>query len=104
MTTGELLSALTGHIGKANGISADHLAQVLGCNARKVRVYISQARRDGAAVCGTPETGYYIAANAEELEETCQFLRSRALHSLSLEAVLRRVPLVDLIGQLHLRT
>ena len=59
---------------------------------------------DGVAVCGTPETGYYIAATAAELDQTCAFLRSRAMRSLTLEARLRQIPLPDLLGQLHLRT
>jgi hypothetical protein len=55
-------------------------------------------------VCGHPATGYFIASNREELEETCQFLRSRAMHSLVLEAKLRGLPLADLVGQLRLKT
>ncbi|MCZ7655553.1 MAG: hypothetical protein M5R42_16810 [Rhodocyclaceae bacterium] len=53
---------------------------------------------------GTPRDGYYIAASGEELEATCQFLRSRAMHSLVLESRLRNVPLPDLIGQMKLPT
>ncbi|MHB1333420.1 MAG: hypothetical protein ACYCY1_12555 [Sulfuriferula sp.] len=102
--TAALISALSKHIGQGNGISAEQLAQLLHCDARQVRKGISAARLDGVAVCGTPKSGYYIAATAEELEATCQFLRGRAMHSLVLEARLRKVPLTDLVGQMHLRT
>ena len=41
---------------------------------------------------------------AEELESCCAFLRARAMHSLMIEARLRRLPLPDLLGQLKLPT
>jgi hypothetical protein len=63
-----------------------------------------EASEEGHAICGTPSHGYYIAADAAELEETCEFLRSRALHSLNLESKLRKIPLPDLLGQLHVPT
>lgn len=69
-----------------------------------MRVLVSELREDGHAICGTPADGYYIAANADELQHTCDFLRSRAMHSLVLEARLKRIPLVDLLGQLRLPT
>ena len=80
------------------------LALQVGVPARQVRRFVTELREDGVAICGTPTHGYYIAGTPEELEETCQFLRRRALHSLTLESRLRKVPLPDLIGQLHLRT
>jgi predicted DNA-binding transcriptional regulator YafY len=103
-TRHDVMAALSRHIGAEKAIHADDLAELLGIDARKLREFISELREEGVAVCGHPSTGYYIAANAEELEETCQFLRSRAMHSLVLEARLRKIPLPDLIGQLHLET
>lgn len=103
-TKDKLLTILSAHIGKKNGITALNLAEYLDTYARQVRTLITELRKDGIAVCGKPETGYYIAADAEELEETCQFLRGRALHSLGLEARLRKVPLADLVGQMRLKT
>lgn len=91
-------------IGRASGITAEQLAGVLGTNERTVRELITELRTDGVAVCGHPASGYFIAATREELEETCQFLRSRAMHSLVLEAKLRGLPLADLVGQLRLKT
>lgn len=103
-TSAELLTLLAAHTGRGRGLTAEALAARLGVSPRHVRTMISAMRFDGHAVCGTPGTGYYVAASAKELEETCEFLRERALHSLALEAALRRIPLPDLIGQLHLPT
>lgn len=95
---------LQAHIGRDRGITAEAIALHLGCVKRTVRKLVTELREDGRAVCGHPETGYFIAATAEELQETLHFLRTRALHSLVLEAKMRRMPLQDLLGQLHLPT
>lgn len=92
------------HAGAANGITAARLAEKLGTNERGVRHLVSQAREDGIAVVGTPSTGYYIAETSDELEACCRFLRSRAMHSLHIEAQLRRTTLADLMGQMRLQT
>ncbi len=92
------------HIGRENGISAASVAGMLGCAERQVRDLVSELRTDGVAVCGHPSSGYFIAATREELEQTCAFLRARAMHSLVLESKLRGMPLADLVGQLHLPT
>ena len=104
MIARRILVALTCRIGKDRGISVKGLALCNGICERRVRSYISQLRSEGYAICGTPETGYYMAQTAAELEQTCQFLRSRAMHSLMLESKLRKIPLPDLLGQLHLKT
>lgn len=104
MNTSQLLSLLSHHVGAAHGMNAELIAKQLDTTPRRVRSLVSELRAEGTAVCGTPTTGYYIAANAEELEETCQFLRGRALHSLMLESKLRKVALEDLLGQMRLRT
>lgn len=103
-TLSEVLSIMARHIGRGKGITANGLALQLGIPERQVRCRISELREEGIAICGHPGAGYFIAATPEELEETCQFLRSRALHSLMLESKLRNVPLPDLLGQLKLRT
>jgi hypothetical protein len=107
-TKDDLLAVLQQCIGRDKGLSAAHLAGRLGLplasGPRLVRELVTELRTDGIAVCGHPATGYFIASNREELEETCQFLRSRAMHSLVLEAKLRGLPLADLVGQLRLKT
>lgn len=100
----DLFSILALRVGSHNGVSVDALARQLDTQPRHVRSLVSDLRMDGIAVCGTPKTGYYIAATPEEMEETCQFLRNRAMHSLQLESRLRKIPMPDLLGQLHVPT
>lgn len=101
---GDVLTVLMPHIGKRAGVAVKALADQLHTSPRQIRKLVTELRNDGVAVCGHPKTGYFIAANAGELEDTCKFLRSRAMHSLTLESNLRRVPLPDLLGQLKLPT
>lgn len=103
-TSADLLQLLSQHVGSENGLPAKTLGVILGITERQVRELVSALRLEGVAVCGTPQTGYYIAANATELDETCQFLRNRAMHSLQLESRLRNIPMPDLLGQLHIPT
>ena len=99
-----VLGVLSRHVGRGQGICMRALEQQLDMLARNIRLHITDLRDDGHAICGTPREGYYIASTPEELETTCQFLRGRAMHSLGLESKLRRIPLADLLGQLHLPT
>lgn len=99
-----LMLLIRHHIGKGNGISMRQMEKQLSLLPRAIRTHISDLREDGIALCGTPKDGYYIAKTAEELQQTCDFLRNRAMHSLTLESRLRRIPLTDLLGQLHLPT
>lgn len=104
MTKHDVLVILQRHIGAGNGVTAEQLAQQLDTETRHVRTLVTELRMDGIAVCGHPRHGYFIAASPEELQRTCDFLRSRALHSLVLESALRKMPMSELIGQLKLRT
>ncbi len=99
-----LATLLSRHIGADNGLSALAIARELAIEPRQVRALVTLLREEGIAVCGHPRTGYFVAQDAAELELCCQFLRSRAMHSLVIEAALRRVPLPDLLGQLKLKT
>lgn len=99
-----LAALLQHHIGRTKGVSVHYIAGALSCSPRVVRWLVTELREDGVAVCGKPDTGYFIAETRDELEETCAFLRSRAMHSLVLESKLRGMPLADLVGQLHLKT
>ena len=100
----KVLTVLSHHIGSGNGLSMRSLALHLEMVPRVIRKAVSELRDDGHAICGTPKEGYFIAETPEELKHTCEFLRSRAMHSLSLESKLRKIPLSDLLGQLHLPT
>lgn len=100
----QVLAILHEHIGNKHGISAQALAWRAGVRERQLRALVSNLRERGVGICGTPSTGYFIAETAEEVEKTCQFHRDRAMHSLHIEARLRRIPLPDLLGQLKIPT
>ena len=102
--TTQLFCKLQQHQGAANGITAEALALALGTNKRHIRTLVSELRLEGTAVCGHPKTGYFIAATKAEIDATCQFLRARAMHSLTLESRLRKCTLPDLLGQMRLKT
>lgn len=90
------------HVGRDAGVSCAKLAAQAQASERDVREAVTELRNGGVAVCGYPRSGYYIARTAEELDETCRFLRGRALHSLQLEARLRKLPMQELVGQISL--
>lgn len=98
------INVMQNHIGKASAISGDDLARVLGVSSREMRKMTDAVIEEGIALCSHPANGYWIAQNATELEATCQFHRQRALHELAKEAKLRKMPMQDLLGQLHLKT
>lgn len=104
MHPSDLLTLLSSHIGAANGLTAAQISSALQIPMRHVRRMVTALREEGTAVCGTPSTGYYIAATAEELEATCQYIHSRAMHSLHIESRMRKIPLPDLVGQMKLGT
>jgi len=106
-----VLAELQRHIGADNGIHVRELVYRI-TNAvmrdealeRKVREIVTELRMQGQHVCGHPASGYYIAATAQELEATCEFLYQRAMTGLSQVARMKHVSLPDLRGQLHLPT
>jgi hypothetical protein len=108
----EVLALLSRHVGREAGISVrDIVTRITGIHypdehlERRVRRMVADLRgEDGIAICAHPRDGYYLAATAEELDECCQFLRARAMHSLTLEARLKKIPLGELLGQLRLPT
>lgn len=110
---GTLLAALQNHIGQANGVHVEELAaEALGisimlvdaAHEREVRETVAALRSQGHHICALPNSGYYIAANEQELNATCEFLYDRALTSLAQVAAMKRVSLPDLRGQLRLPT
>lgn len=103
-TAHDLLTVLARHQGRNNGITVYTLAQQLDTSERQVRALVCDLRMSGHAVCGHPRDGYYIASNAEEMQETIDFLTHRAKHSLTLASRMSNIPMPDLLGQLHVPT
>lgn len=102
MNANQLLNVLAHHQGRANGISAGSLATRTGLSQRQLRKHISALRDEGIAICGKPNTGYFVPVTPEELQESCAFLEHRALHSLRVLSRMKKVSLPDLLGQLKL--
>lgn len=111
-----VLEVLSRHIGKASGISAAFLADecygavehVLtspnprSVSRRALRQAIMELRLKGCHICGTPETGYHMAEDANELNQTTAFLLARAMTSLRQISAMKNVALPDLYGQLNI--
>ena len=104
--THDLLLAILSadHIGIDNAISGGALGKRLGCGARTIRALVLKLRENAVAVCGRPETGYYIAATADEVDATCKLLEAHGMHQLTVAARLRKTTLPELLGQLKLST
>jgi hypothetical protein len=111
ITPGQVLNALQFHNGQAMGIHVrDLVMKVTGKTAscgvleRRIRTLITELRLAGHAICGHPTAGYYLAATPKELDDTCEFLRHRALSSLQIEARMRRISMPELLGQLSINS
>lgn len=111
ITFADLLNALGKHVGAERGVSAENLVlemqpglsidEMPGAT-RRLRAVISALREEGIAICGLPSGGYYLAENRDDLERTCRFLRSRAMHSLRQESKLRKLSMPELLGQMSM--
>ena len=66
--------------GRDNARTGRELADALRCNIRHVTLAIEAERREGFPICATysgRDAGYYLAADAEELEAYRQKLSKR---------------------------
>lgn len=103
-----VLAELSRHIGKANGITCADLVRAITWKApsegdkRRLRHVIEELRMEGHHICGHPSSGYFIARNEAELNETCKFLADRALTSLAQAARMKKLAIPDIHGQLRL--
>ncbi len=108
ITRDSVLAELSRHIGKARGISCADLVREItwrqpdAAAMRRVRKIIEELRKEGQHVCGHPSSGYFIAENEDELNETCKFLADRALTSLTQAARMKKLAIPDIHGQLKL--
>lgn len=112
ITAEQVLAELQHHIGRENGIHVRELARRITGQADNLELYERQIRKvveqlrskHGHHICAKPAAGYFMAATAEELTETCLFLHERAMSSLRQICAMKNVSLPDLRGQLHLPT
>ena len=99
----ELRQLLSHRIGKTSGIHLTGLIEAMLLNGRLIRKCIEALRMEGLHICGKPDTGYYIAATPDELEETINFLEKRAVKSFRQIAAMKKVGLQALYQQMSLR-
>lgn len=103
-----VLAVLSQHIGKARGISVRDLSWNVTnrspkqAHERQIRYVVTALRLEGHHICAHPSSGYYIAANEAELEETCKYLFDRGMTSLMQVSRMKKISLPDLHGQLKL--
>lgn len=107
ITPETVLAALRKHVGALNGITGTQLVIYLtdrtsAAEERRLRDCVALLRVQGQPVCATPENGYFIAANDEELNRTCRFLLGRAETSLQQVSALKHKAMPDLAGQFGL--
>jgi hypothetical protein len=109
ITPAQVLTALSHHIGKANGIHMGPLVMRITGLAqpnervqRRVRQVVAELRMQGKRICAHPASGYFMAEIEGELNDTCEFLYERAMTSLVQISRMKKISLPDLRGQLHL--
>lgn len=102
--------ALSRHVGREKGVRADRLVvEILGQwsarHERRLRKVVEQLRKEGSHICAHPSTGYFMAADAGELDRYyIKFLKARAMASLEQIARAKKIALPELLGQLRLNT
>jgi hypothetical protein len=111
ITPDQVLSELMLHKGKRNGIHVRNLVmRITGqldnseYQERAVRKLVTDLRMEGHPICAHPASGYFLAVTSEELDETCNFLRSRAMSSLKAESRLRQITVAELLGSIQTAT
>ena len=70
--------------GKENAIPSRALAKMVGCKSvRDLRDLVAKERQQGAVILSTSRNGggYYLPANAEEVQEFIRTLDARARHT-----------------------
>lgn len=67
--------------GRENARTGRELAQLLDCNIRDITEQVERERREGKPICAATgdAPGYYLAADADELETYCNRLKGRAI-------------------------
>lgn len=68
-------------IGRENAKTARELARLLHCDPRDISQGVERDRRNGQPICAScdPEApGYYLADNAEDIQNYCKSLHKRA--------------------------
>lgn len=100
-----LLAILKLHVGRARAIKVGFLSHLSGAGERGVRDMLKHLSEDhGIGVASTTEApfGVYLIETAQELDDYCANLQARGLSVLRRAALLKKVHLPELLGQLAL--
>lgn len=67
--------------GRENARTGRELADFFKCNIRDITEQVERERREGQPICAATgeNPGYYLAADADELETYCNRLKGRAI-------------------------
>lgn len=87
--------------GRENARTGRELAQLFDCSIRDITEQVERERRAGQPICAATgeRPGYYLAADAAELEQYCNSLKRRAI-----EVFKTRQALVNVLRQLPGKT
>lgn len=112
-----LMITIARHVGQEKALGMDQLfegvfqrpVQNKINDTRELRRLITRLRLDGVPIASVSRPdggGYYLAQANSELEDYLRRLRRRGLQALALEARLRGINLLELLGQaqLHLKS
>ena len=66
--------------GRENARTGRELAAYFDCNIREITEQVERERRAGQPICASmaEPPGYYLPANADELEHYCNMIHKRA--------------------------
>ena len=66
--------------GRENARTGRELANIFDCSMRDITAQVERERREGLPICAAAgeNPGYYLAADADELENYCKRLQKRA--------------------------
>lgn len=67
--------------GRENARTGNELAKAINVNIRDITAIIERERREGQPICAATgeNPGYFLAADADELERYCDQLKGRAI-------------------------
>ena len=110
---GAVTAELIQHVGQSQAIGMAELYQAVYGRSwdhrindtRDIRRVVTELRRAGVPICSSPAKtggGYYLASVGSELEDYLQKLEAAGLAKLGQAAKIRRVGLVELLGQMSL--
>ena len=101
----QVWNVLRAHLGRSAAITGGDLAMATGLPWRECRrimkTLVEVYRKRIGGVPGSPP-GYFLIESREELDDVCSRYRGQALSLLRREAILRRMSMEELFGQLTL--